>query len=82
MILNDRLNQNLCKCANTGAGDYTVAEDFPDIVQLARDIEIVSDYDEEYETDDDFYQTEQEQVPPIRYVACDTKLKNLIKKGI
>lgn len=27
-ILNDRLNNNLCKCSNTGAGDYTVAENF------------------------------------------------------
>lgn len=32
-------------------------EDFSYITRLARDIEIVSGYDEEYETDDDFYQT-------------------------
>lgn len=181
-ILNDRLNNNLCKCSNTGVGDYTVAEnfissdlmklpvpeenkssssqkagqkskatrhayqlyaelcgmeekvwrrflipsnatmeylafalmaqfnmdgshlysfkipqredfqklieqrgfsmeDFPDIAQLARNIEIVSDYNEEYETDSDFFQSELEQLPPIRYVACDTKLKSLIKIG-
>ena len=57
-------------------------EDFSYITRLARDIEIVSGYDEEYETDDDFYQTELDQLPPFRYVACDTKLKNLIKKGL
>lgn len=56
-------------------------EDFPDIAQLARNIEIVSDYNEEYETDSDFFQSELEQLPPIRYVACDTKLKSLIKIG-
>lgn len=27
-LLNDRLNKELCKCSNTGVGDYTFAEDF------------------------------------------------------
>ena len=58
-------------------------EDIPEITQLARDIEIVSDYDEEMDTDEDnFYLHELERLPPIRYAAYDTKLKSLIKKGL